>query len=91
MARKPPPPPSLAEQLGAILIAHREATGQSRRQLADEYDLAANTLRELELGLANPTLERVEVAASMYGLRLALVAADGPVAAVTGRPVARAH
>lgn len=51
---------SLADQLGRALVEARQRSGKSRRQAAAELSVAPNTLRELELGLANPTLRRVE-------------------------------
>lgn len=84
--------PDLAARTGALLLAHRESLGISRRALAERHGLAPNTLREVELGLANPTLRRIEVlAADVYGVELAIITATGPTAAVTGRPVARAQ
>lgn len=83
--------PSLADELGRILTQHREAAGISRKALADANDLAANTLREVEMGQANPTLGRVEELARVYGVELVLVPTSGPVAAVAARPVARAQ
>lgn len=82
---------SLADELGRILTQHRETTGQSRKALADANDLAANTLREVEMGQANPTLARVEELARLYGVDVALVPTSGPVAAVAAHPVARAQ
>lgn len=50
----------LASQLGAGLEAARERASLSQRAQAKELGIAGNTLRELELGLANPTLARIE-------------------------------
>ena len=50
----------LARQLGAGILAAREKAGRSQRAQARELGIAGNTLRELELGLANPTLGRIE-------------------------------
>lgn len=86
------PHPDLAAKAGSILMAHREALGISRRALAERHGLAANTLREVELGQANATLRRIEVlAANVYGLHLDLVPVDGPTAAVAAHPIARAQ
>jgi transcriptional regulator with XRE-family HTH domain len=82
---------TLAADLGRILTQHREANGLSRKALADRHGLAANTLREVELGQANPTIGRIEELSRIYELDLMLVPANGPVAAVAGRPVARAQ
>ena len=60
----------LADQLGAARVAAREASGLSRRQLADQVGVTHITLRELEEGLANPTLKRVEETAALYGLEV---------------------
>lgn len=84
-------PTDLRAELGRILTQHREAAlGLSRKALADRHGLAANTLREVELGYANPTLGRVqELAREVYGLDVSIVPVDGPVAAVAARPIAR--
>lgn len=50
----------LAHQLGEGLTRARTAAGKSQRAQARELGIAGNTLRELELGLANPTLSRIE-------------------------------
>lgn len=63
----------LATQLGEGLTKARESTGQSQRAAAKGLGVANNTLRELELGLANPTLARVEELAAKVGLRVRLV------------------
>lgn len=63
---------SIADQLGNALVGARERAGKSRRQVAAELSVAPNTLRELELGLANPTLRRVEDVAAALGLELEL-------------------
>jgi transcriptional regulator with XRE-family HTH domain len=63
---------TLAAQLGAILTAARG--GRSRRALAAELGVAGNTLRELELGTANPTLKRVEQVAGDLGIDITLTA-----------------
>ena len=64
----------LAADLGDALIAARGETPVRRK--AAELGLAFTTLRELEQGLANPTLQRVETVAAQYGLRLALVVVE---------------
>lgn len=50
----------LARELGEQLTAVREDRGLSQRAQARELDIAGTTLRELERGLANPTLARIE-------------------------------
>ena len=50
----------LARQLGAALTTAREKAARSQRAQAKALGIAGNTLRELELGLANPTLGRIE-------------------------------
>jgi transcriptional regulator with XRE-family HTH domain len=81
---------TLAAELGRILTQHREARGLSRKALADAHGLAANTLREVEMGQANPTLGRVEeLARDVYEVTVAVVPVDGPVAAVAAHPVPR--
>ena len=62
----------LAEQLGAALVAARESSGLSRRQLAEQVGVTHITLRELEEGLANPTLKRIEETAALYGLEVTI-------------------
>lgn len=80
---------TLATAAGALLQKQREnVLGVNRRQLATAHDLAPNSLRDLELGLKNPTLERLEtVARDVYGLELRILPASGPLADVTGTPV----
>lgn len=63
MTRLPADRGYLAAQLGEGLTAAREAAGKSQRGQAADLGIAGNTLRELELGLANPTLARVEALA----------------------------
>jgi transcriptional regulator with XRE-family HTH domain len=63
---------SLAEQLGTGLLSHRAGRHQSRRAVAAALGIAPNSLRELELGLANPTLRRVEELARKLNLRVTL-------------------
>lgn len=50
----------LARQLGDALTGARDRAGKSQRAQARDLGIAGNTLRELELGLANPTLGRIE-------------------------------
>lgn len=63
---------SLADQLATGLTSARRKSRRSRRAVAQELGVAPNTLRELELGLANPTLRRVEDVADALGLELEL-------------------
>lgn len=60
----------LATQLGAGLVKARGALSQ--RAQAKALGIAGNTLRELELGLANPTLARIEELADALGLKVEL-------------------
>lgn len=60
------PTSALAARIGRRLAARRGELGLSRRELARQNDVSNITLRELELGLANPTLGRLEAAAAMY-------------------------
>lgn len=62
----------LAAQLGEGLTKAREAAGKSQRAAARDLGIAGNTLRELELGLANPTLSRIEDLAADLGLKVEL-------------------
>jgi transcriptional regulator with XRE-family HTH domain len=62
----------LATQLGNALTLHRQHSGLSQRAQAKALGIAGNTLRELELGLANPTLARVEDLAAALGLKVEL-------------------
>lgn len=65
----------LAAQAGVIFTRQREDVLKvSRHELARRHELAANTLRELELGLGNPTVGRLEqVGRDVYGIRLAIL------------------
>jgi len=62
----------LAQQLGAGLTRARDAAGLSQRAQARELGIAGNTLRELELGIANPTLGRIEELADALDLKVEL-------------------
>lgn len=62
----------LAQQLGECLVKARDAAGLSQRAQAKAIGIAGNTLRELELGIANPTLARIEELADELGLRVEL-------------------
>lgn len=64
----------LATQVGRLLASMREATGVSRRALAQELGLADTTLLEVEHGRANPTLARLETLAEGYGIELTISA-----------------
>jgi transcriptional regulator with XRE-family HTH domain len=62
----------LATQLGNALTLHRSNASLSQRAQAKALGIAGNTLRELELGLANPTLARIEELAEALGLKVEL-------------------
>lgn len=62
----------LADQLAKGLVSARERAGLSRRAFAEAHHVSHMTLRELEVGLANPTLKRVEEVAAMYGAKVEL-------------------
>lgn len=62
----------LAEQLGTGLVKARDAAGLSQRAQAKAIGIAGNTLRELELGIANPTLARIEELAESLDLTVEL-------------------
>ena len=62
----------LAQQLGKGITAARERAGLSQRAQGKALGIAGNTLRELELGLANPTLSRIEDLAAGMGLTIEL-------------------
>ena len=62
----------LAEQLGNGLVKARDTAGLSQRAQAKAIGIAGNTLRELELGIANPTLGRIEELAEALDLRVEL-------------------
>ena len=68
----------LAQQLGTALAGARDRAGLSQRAQAKALGIAGNTLRELEQGLANPTLARIESIAAAMGLRIKLVVTRGP-------------
>lgn len=62
----------LAEQAGAIL---RRARGdRPLRAFAKDRGVAISTLNEVELGLNNPTLERLERLGDSYGVTFRLEA-----------------
>lgn len=65
---------TLAEQVGRLLAAMREASGISRRGLAQELGISDTSLLEIEHGRANPTLDRLERLAEGYGVTLAITA-----------------
>lgn len=62
----------LAREFGDAITRAREADGESQRGQARRLGIAHNTLRELEQGLANPTLGRLESIATALGLRVRL-------------------
>ena len=64
------PDGTLAEAVGRLFAASREASGRSRRALAQELGIADTTLLEIEHGRANPTLARLAALANGYGLEL---------------------
>lgn len=66
----------LAAQLGAGLTKAREGHGKAQREAARDADMAQATLREVELGLANPTLARIERLADQLGVDVELIVTD---------------
>ena len=74
MTSQPTPSPRgyLAQQFGAGITRARDRAGLSQRAQAKALGIAGNTLRELELGLANPTLARIEELADSLGLKVEL-------------------
>ena len=66
----------LTEQLGAGLRRVREARGRSQRGQAADLGIAGNTLRELEEGTANPTLDRIERLADDLGVEVTITVED---------------
>lgn len=62
----------LAELVGRQLLDAREDAGVSRKRLADRNGQHPNTFREVELGDANPTLDRLEAIAAMYGVEVTI-------------------
>lgn len=66
------PSSELAAQVGAILATARGP--RSLREFAKANGLAFSTIHELEQGLNNPTLTRLERVAGMYGVRLTITA-----------------
>lgn len=72
------PTSDLARRIGDALTARRETLGLSRRALAEQAGVSNVSLLELEHGLANPTLARLEKVAGAYGIDPAdLLAAAG--------------
>lgn len=67
-----------ADQLGRELLRHRKARGQSRRAQAAALGVNPNTLRELEYGLANPTLARIDDLAGKLGLTVTIALEERP-------------
>jgi transcriptional regulator with XRE-family HTH domain len=62
----------LAVDLGTLLRQTRETKGITLDALADEHGITKGTLADLERGEDNPTLDRVDRVAAMYGLTLTL-------------------
>lgn len=62
----------LAHQFGEGITRARQQAGKSQRAQARDLGVAGNTLRELELGLANPTLSRIEELAEELDLNVRL-------------------
>ncbi len=62
----------LAQQLGDGMAKAREDAGTPQRKAARDANMAQATLREVELGLANPTLARIEKLADALGLDIEL-------------------
>lgn len=69
-----PPVTALAAQLGRALAAHRG--DRARAELAATAGVTDQALRYLEEAKANPTLERIERTAELYGITLAVVDVD---------------
>jgi transcriptional regulator with XRE-family HTH domain len=78
------PTSRLAARLGAALREAREARGVSRRAFARSVQskhrsaapgatIAHGSLREIELGTANPTLAKVEEVADLYDVDVEIV------------------
>lgn len=62
----------LAAEVGSALKAARTAKGQSLRSVARAMGKTDPPLVQLEHGMANPTLKRLEEVARAYGVRLRL-------------------
>lgn len=62
----------LAVDAGELLQAARQADGLSRRAKAAAIGVAPPTLREVELGEANPTVERLEAIGREYGVQFVI-------------------
>lgn len=62
------PTSELARRVGEALEARRAELGLSRRALAERAGVSNVSLLELEHGLANPTLARLERVAADYGI-----------------------
>lgn len=60
----------LARQVGQLF--QRARGDRSRRSLALEADISPATLREVELGEGNPTLDFLEGVAGIYGVELTI-------------------
>lgn len=68
----------IAEQLGAELTRHRATLGLSRRALARRLKVAPTTLRDLELGLDNPTAQRIDAVLAELNLEPVLTLQERP-------------
>lgn len=66
----------LAQQLGDGLTKARERAGKAQREAARDAGMAQASLREVELGLANPTLDRIERLADELGVDVELTVTD---------------
>lgn len=66
---------TLSTVVGEQLTAARQAAGITRKRLAESNGQHPNTLREVELGEANPTLDRLEALAAMYGAEVTITIA----------------
>jgi transcriptional regulator with XRE-family HTH domain len=80
----------LAADLGRILTNQRETIlGKSRRALAMEHGISDVALLDIEHGRANPTFDRVERLAEVYGIELTITAASGALADITPKRMPR--
>ena len=70
MKSTPPPPSSIAKQLGACIRSLRLDTGLSQVEFGEKCGFYQTYLSRVENGLANPTINALEVVANALGLTI---------------------
>ena len=67
---------NLRVDIGRLLADAREAQGVSQREMARRLNISGVSVWELEHGVANATLERLERVAHGYGIELVVTARE---------------